>query len=72
MAVNQVPLAAISAVDLRDPQPLAGHRRPVEGHVTNLVANRVREVGTLVHDFVFVGDHAFAVAAATQSKVFSS
>ena len=63
VAVNQMPLAVLPAIDLRDPQPLAGHRRPVKDHVTDLVANRVRQVGTLVHDLVFVGDHAFAIAA---------
>ncbi len=38
---------------------LASDRRPVEDHVTDLVADRVRQVGPLVHDFVFGGDHSF-------------
>ena len=35
VTVNQAPLAVFSAVDLGDPQPLAGDRRPGEDHVTD-------------------------------------
>ena len=70
MAVDQAPLPVLAAVDLRDPQPLAGHWRPVQEHVTGLVADRVRQDGALVHDYVFGGDHFFAIAAGNQSTVF--
>ena len=63
VTVNEAPLAVLSAVDLRDAQPLASHRRPVKNNVTDLVANRVRQVGTLVDYLVFGGDHSLAVAA---------
>src|SRR5690348_18432666 len=63
VAVNQAPLAVLSSVDLRNPQPLASHRRPVQDHVTDLVADRVRQIGPFVHDFVFGGDRSFAEAA---------
>lgn len=58
VAVDEAPLPVLAAVDLRDPQPLAGHWRPVQEHVTGLVADRVRQVGALVHDYVFGGDHS--------------
>ena len=63
VAVNQAPLPVLPTIDLRDPQPLASDRRPVDGDVTDLVADRVRQVGTLVDHFLFGGDHALAEAA---------